>query len=102
MKWCAKFIFAFEVKKNPNPNLEMCKEMRIHIEETRQTDRIKLIKKLCRFSSLSWTQLKYYGSLILEKKSISQAVLKIYNGYWQIVQILISTLWQLSMLHEIN
>ena len=46
----------------------MCKEMRIHIKETRQTDRIKLIKKLCRFSSLSWTQLKYYGSLILEKK----------------------------------
>lgn len=67
----------------------MCKEMRIHIEETRQTDRIKLIKKLYRFSSLSWTQLKYYGSLILEKKNISQAVLKIYNGYWQIVQILI-------------
>ena len=46
----------------------MCKEMRIYIEETRQTDRIKLIKKLCRFSSLSWTQLKYYGSLISEKK----------------------------------
>lgn len=60
--------FCFWGKKNPNPNLEMCKEMRIHTEETRQTDRIKLIKKLCRFSSLSWTQLKYYGSLILEKK----------------------------------
>ena len=45
--------FCFRGKKNPNPNLEMCKEMRIHIEETRQTDRIKLIKKLCRFSSLS-------------------------------------------------
>ena len=72
------------------------------LNKTRQTDRIKLIKKLCRFSSLSWTQLKYYGSLILGKKSISQAVLKIYDGYWQIVQILISTLWQLSMLHEIN
>ena len=63
--------FCFWGKKNPNPNLEMCKEMRIHIEETRQTDRIKLIKKLCRFSSLSWTQLKYYGSLILEKKKVS-------------------------------
>lgn len=86
---CEVYFCFWGKKKNPNPNLEMCKEMRIHIEETRQTDRIKLIKKLCRFSSLSWTQLKYYGSLILEKKSISQAVLKIYNGYWQIVQILI-------------
>lgn len=86
---CEVYFCFWGKKKNPNPNLEMCKEMRIHIEETRQTDRIKLIKKLCRFSSLSWTQLKYYGSLILEKKSISQAVLKIFNGYWQIVQILI-------------
>lgn len=86
---CEVYFCFWGKKKNPNPNLEMCKEMRIHIEETRQTDRIKLIKKLCRFSSLSWTQLKYYGSLILEKKNISQAVLKIYNGYWQIVQILI-------------
>ena len=58
--------FCFWGKKKSNLNLEMCKETRIHIEETRQTDRIKLIKKLCRFSSLSWTQLKYYGSLILE------------------------------------
>lgn len=91
---CEVYFCFWGKKKNPNPNLEMCKEMRIHIEETRQTDRIKLIKKLCRFSSLSWTQLKYYGSLILEKKK--------YNGYWQLVQILILNLWQLSMLHEIN
>lgn len=65
---CEVYFCFWGKKKNPNPNLEMCKEMGIHIEETRQTDRIKLIKKLCRFSSLSWTQLKYYGSLILEKK----------------------------------
>ena len=65
---CEVYFCFWGKKKNPNPNLEMCKEMRTHIEETRQTDRIKLIKKLCRFSSLSWTQLKYYGSLILEKK----------------------------------